>query len=66
MVLADGAVTRSTVTKVVQYVKTSFPDRLVYGSHGIRSLQLVTCGAPSITKPGTTNEMSLCSAGSST
>jgi hypothetical protein len=42
--LASGAVTRFVVTKVVQYAKTSFPDRLVYGSHGIRALQLVTCG----------------------
>jgi hypothetical protein len=28
----------------VQYSKSAFPDRLVYGSHGTRSLQLVTCG----------------------
>jgi sortase (surface protein transpeptidase) len=42
--LASGAVTHFVVTKVVQYAKTSFPDRLVYGSHGIRALQLVTCG----------------------
>ncbi len=42
--LANGAVTHFVVTKVVQYAKTSFPDRLVYGSHGIRALQLVTCG----------------------
>jgi len=43
-VLADGVVTTFSVTKVVQYSKSSFPDRLVYGSHGTRSLQLVTCG----------------------
>jgi sortase (surface protein transpeptidase) len=42
--LADGIVTHFTVTKVVEYAKASFPDRLVYGSHGIRGLQLVTCG----------------------
>jgi sortase (surface protein transpeptidase) len=42
--LANGAVTHFVVTKVVQYAKTSFPDRLVYGSHGFRALQLVTCG----------------------
>jgi hypothetical protein len=42
--LADGAVTRFAVTSVVQYSKSAFPDRLVYGSHGTRSLQLVTCG----------------------
>jgi sortase (surface protein transpeptidase) len=40
----DGVVTRFSVTKVVEYSKTAFPDRLVYGPHGTRSLQLVTCG----------------------
>jgi sortase (surface protein transpeptidase) len=44
VVLASGTVTNFSVTKVVQYSKSSFPDRLVYGSHGTRSLQLVTCG----------------------
>jgi Sortase domain len=44
--LADGAVTRFRVNKVVQYAKTDFPDQLVFGSHGTRSLQLVTCGGP--------------------
>lgn len=42
--LADGEVTRFVVTKVVEYAKTTFPDRLVYGTHGTESLQLVTCG----------------------
>jgi sortase (surface protein transpeptidase) len=42
--LADGAVLRFVVVSVVQYSKTAFPDRLVYGSHGTRMLQLVTCG----------------------
>jgi sortase (surface protein transpeptidase) len=42
--LADGTVTHFEVSRVVQYSKTSFPDRLVYGSRGTRSLQLVTCG----------------------
>ena len=42
--LADGTVTHFVVVAVVQYSKTAFPDRLVYGSHGTRSLQLVTCG----------------------
>jgi sortase (surface protein transpeptidase) len=43
--LADGARARFVVTEVVQYLKTVFPDRLVYGAHGAsRSLQLVTCG----------------------
>lgn len=44
LVLADGAETQFAVTKVVEYSKTSFPDQLVYGAHGIQSLQLVTCG----------------------
>jgi sortase (surface protein transpeptidase) len=42
--LADGVVTHFSVTKVVEYSKAAFPDQLVYGSHGTRSLQLVTCG----------------------
>jgi sortase (surface protein transpeptidase) len=42
--LADGVVTHFAVTKVVEYSKTAFPDQLVYGSHGTRTLQLVTCG----------------------
>jgi sortase (surface protein transpeptidase) len=44
LVLANGTVTTFAVTKVVQYSKSAFPDRLVYGSNGTRSLQLVTCG----------------------
>jgi hypothetical protein len=44
VVLADGAVTRFAVNRVVEYSKTTFPDRLVYGSRGTQSLQLVTCG----------------------
>lgn len=46
VILADGTVTRFRVTKVLQFAKTSFPDELVFGSHGVRSLQLVTCGGP--------------------
>lgn len=42
--LADGVVTHFVVVKVVQYLKTAFPDQLVYGSHGNQELQLVTCG----------------------
>jgi hypothetical protein len=41
---SDGVATRFSVTRVVQYSKSAFPDQLVYGSHGTRSLQLVTCG----------------------
>ncbi len=45
LTLADGTRVRFVVTEVVQYLKTAFPDRLVYGAHGAsRSLQLVTCG----------------------
>ena len=42
--LANGSVVTFRVNRVEQYSKTAFPDRLVYGSHGTRSLQLVTCG----------------------
>ena len=42
--LADGVVARFAVVKEVQYSKSNFPDRLVYGSHGQRLLNLVTCG----------------------
>jgi sortase (surface protein transpeptidase) len=42
--LADGVITHFVVVKVVEYSKTAFPDQLVYGSHGTRSMQLVTCG----------------------
>jgi sortase (surface protein transpeptidase) len=45
LTLADGVRARFVVYEVVQYLKTAFPDRLVYGAHGAsRSLQLVTCG----------------------
>jgi sortase (surface protein transpeptidase) len=44
VVSADGVTTRFVVSKVVEYSKSAFPDRLVYGPHGTRSLQLVTCG----------------------
>lgn len=40
----DGVTLHFDVSRVVQYSKTAFPDRLVYGPHGTRSLQLVTCG----------------------
>ncbi len=42
--LANGSVVSFRVNRVEQYSKSAFPDRLVYGSHGTRSLQLVTCG----------------------
>jgi hypothetical protein len=37
-------VTHFVVTRVMEFAKTSFPDRLVYGSHGFASLELVTRG----------------------
>jgi hypothetical protein len=42
--LADGVKLRFVVNEVARFSKTNFPDQLVYGSHGTRSLQLVTCG----------------------
>jgi sortase (surface protein transpeptidase) len=42
--LADGKSVHFVVDSVVQYSKVSFPDRLVFGSHGFQSLELVTCG----------------------
>jgi hypothetical protein len=42
--LADGVSAQFKVTDVVQYLKTSFPDQLVYAGQGHSTLQLVTCG----------------------
>jgi len=42
--LADGVSAQFKVTSVAQYLKTSFPDQLVYGGQGQSTLQLVTCG----------------------
>jgi sortase (surface protein transpeptidase) len=42
--LADHAVTHFVVTQVVEYSKSTFPDKLVYGPHGTRALNLITCG----------------------
>jgi hypothetical protein len=44
VVLADGSRVRFAVTSVATYLKTQFPDALVYGSYGTRKLELVTCG----------------------
>jgi hypothetical protein len=41
---ADGATATFAVRAVRSYLKREFPARQVYGSHGGRSLQLVTCG----------------------
>ncbi len=42
--LSDGVVTHFVVTRVVQYSKIDFPDRLVFGPRGTSDLNLVTCG----------------------
>jgi sortase (surface protein transpeptidase) len=42
--LADGAVTTFQVRTLASYLKSQFPDALVYGTHGDSALQLVTCG----------------------
>jgi sortase (surface protein transpeptidase) len=44
VVLADGYVANFAVTRVEQFAKEFFPDQLIYGSNGVRGLQLVTCG----------------------
>ncbi len=41
---ADALTLHFRVARVMQFAKSHFPDQLVYGSHGQRSLQLVTCG----------------------
>jgi Sortase domain len=42
--LANGAVAHFAVKAVETYLKAQFPSQKVYGSHGYRALQLVTCG----------------------
>jgi len=42
--LADGRVAHFAVRTVASYLKTQFPSRQVYASHGYAALQLVTCG----------------------
>jgi hypothetical protein len=42
--LADGDTAQFKVTSATMYPKASFPDQLVYASHGYSALQLVTCG----------------------
>lgn len=41
---ADGSVAQFEVRSVVTYPNESFPARKVYGSHGWRELNLITCG----------------------
>jgi hypothetical protein len=41
---ADGKTAHFKVTDVRMYVKTQFPDQLVFGPRGGATLQVVTCG----------------------
>jgi sortase (surface protein transpeptidase) len=42
--LANGSVAHFAVKSVETYLKAQFPSQKVYGPHGYRGLQLVTCG----------------------
>jgi Sortase domain len=42
--LANGSVAHFAVKAVQTYLKAQFPSQKVYGPHGYRGLQLVTCG----------------------
>jgi hypothetical protein len=42
--LADGRIERFSVIGAAQYLKSHFPDRLVFGPRSYSALQLVTCG----------------------
>ena len=44
VILADGVTAQFEVTSATMYLKTNFPDQLVYRSRGYSALQLVTCG----------------------
>jgi hypothetical protein len=50
--LADGVVATFRVRSVESYLKTQFPAKLVYGTHGDSALQLVTCGGAFDTATG--------------
>ncbi len=50
--LADGVTAQFEVTSAATYLKTDFPDQLVYASHGYSALQLVTCGGDFDTQTG--------------
>src|SRR5580704_17941242 len=41
--LADGVTAQFKATSATMYRKATFPDQLVYASHGYSALQLVTC-----------------------
>jgi len=40
------------VTTIATYLKTHFPAKQVYASHGYSALQLVTCGGAFDTRTG--------------
>ena len=42
--LANGSVAHFAVKSVETFLKAQFPSQKVYGPHGVRGLQLVTCG----------------------
>jgi hypothetical protein len=44
--LGPGIFFELKTLKANDLINVTFPDRLVFGSHGARSLQLVTCGGP--------------------
>lgn len=44
--LANGTVTRWTVTSIILYPDGQFPDTVIYGRYGPPTLRLVTCGGP--------------------
>ena len=44
MSLANGSAAHFAVKSVEKYLKSQFPSQKVYGHHGYRGLQLVTCG----------------------
>jgi LPXTG-site transpeptidase (sortase) family protein len=50
--LADGVTAQFKVTSVAMYLKSNFPDQMVYGPHGYDALQLVTCGGTFDTQTG--------------
>lgn len=50
--LADGVTAEFNVTSVATYLKTNFPDQLVYTSKGYSALQLITCGGVFDTQTG--------------
>jgi LPXTG-site transpeptidase (sortase) family protein len=50
--LTNGVVAHFQVTTIATYLKTHFPAKQVYASHGYSALQLVTCGGAFDTRTG--------------